>query len=181
MIDPGVVLWLEGGMAGGLLLGAALARLGRFWIHGWLQKRHGGFERRGHRGRDGAVVSSQFQVRHGITRCAGSCDRRKRGGVARAVHSRLGWTGRTSQAPTSRKLQAMDACDAGSLASRGRARCVDLSHSKWGIRACFPARFTVERADSRQEFRLRSGGDYGSSRHGRRMGRPRRAALGLRR
>jgi plastocyanin len=37
MIDPSVVLWLEGGMAGGLLLGVALARLGRFRIHGWLQ------------------------------------------------------------------------------------------------------------------------------------------------
>lgn len=37
MIDPRVVLWLESGMAGGLLLGAALARLGRFRFHGWLQ------------------------------------------------------------------------------------------------------------------------------------------------
>jgi plastocyanin len=37
VIDPRVVLWLEGGMAGGLLMGAALARLGRFRIHGWLQ------------------------------------------------------------------------------------------------------------------------------------------------
>jgi hypothetical protein len=37
MINSGIVLWLEGGMAGGLLLGAALARLGRFRVHGWLQ------------------------------------------------------------------------------------------------------------------------------------------------
>jgi plastocyanin len=37
MIDPRVVLWLEGGLAGGLLLGAAFARLGRFRIHGWVQ------------------------------------------------------------------------------------------------------------------------------------------------
>ena len=34
---PETVLWLELAMAAGLLAGAALARLGRFRVHGWLQ------------------------------------------------------------------------------------------------------------------------------------------------
>jgi len=36
-MSPATVLWLEVAMAAGLLAGAALARLGRFRVHGWVQ------------------------------------------------------------------------------------------------------------------------------------------------
>jgi plastocyanin len=36
-MSPATTLWLEVAMAAGLLTGAALARLGRFRVHGWVQ------------------------------------------------------------------------------------------------------------------------------------------------